>query len=876
MRYNYCRLFALFLLLPFSLQSQNEVSYLEDTFRAMEANFGINISYNTELLKEIRISKVALSGLSLEETLVKLLRNSPWEFDILSQKYVVIKEVSASFYASYDQHFCGNIRDATSLMPLSFANVHLVRTTQGCSSDLNGKFQLKAPFVSNDSLEISYLGYKRIRVPVSYFKADADCPAINLAAETNELKSVIVKENKFEPVLFLTKKHTSKREFSLQNLELLGGQVEKDVFQVLQLYPGISSQEESASDLNIRGGARGQNLILYDGVVLYHFGHFFGKVSAVNPNFSDNVSLYTEGIDAKYGGRVAGVIDIKSIVDIPERANFNIGLNTLATDVSLHLPLFKKKGHLLAAYRSSYSDQFESGFFKKTFDQIFQNSSITEHRSYIERDSISSEDVSSTPVTNFSDLNVKLAWAPNKKDQFSISFVDIKDGLLYTFTEYDDYQTTDSLNISNKGLSLSAQHHWNKENFLSFDFAYSKLKSQYAYAANTLDTIIETRIGNANKINDYAFKLSNFWKVANQNLHAGLQYNIIDEAHKNYIIAPWQSPDTILADTIIGHTFSAFLDYHYDVSSKAHFNFGLRASHYNLTNDFYIEPRFYGNIELGRSWQFKIASGIYYQTINEVIEIDDLNTNSSLWVLARESDADESDTFFSVVKNEQFSFGFEKDFPNWKLTIGAYQKSLTGITSRSLRLGEEFDFEKGNMFAQGLELSAQKQNDRLFSILSYTLGQTYYDFTYPDYTIDAAYDHRHNISWLQGLYLNKFTLASTINWHTGGPYASGPFRLSNADEFPNDISYWIDFKHFHGLRLPNYFRWDISLSWQFGKEKITGKLKLAVLNILNNKNLLSRQYVLDYSGEDDLPPPIIEEKKLGIPFSPNLGIEVQF
>ena len=875
MLHHYCKLFAIVLLLPFSLHSQNEVSYLEDTFRAMEASFGINISYNTELLKETRISKVALSGLSLEETFVKLLRNSPWEFEILSQKYVVIKEVSPSFYSSYDQYICGDIRDAASLMPLSFANVHLVRTTQGCSSDLSGNFQLNAPFVSNDSIEISYLGYKRTRVPVSYFRNKTNCPQMNLDVETNELKSIIVKEDKFEPVLFLSKKHTSEREFSLQKLDLLGGQVEKDVFQVLQLYPGVSTQEESASDINIRGGARGQNLVLYDGVTLYHFGHFFGKVSAVNPNFSDKVSLFTEGIDAKYGGRVAGVIDIRSIANIPPKADFNIGVNTLATDVSLHLPLFKNKGHLLAAYRKSYTDQFESGFFKKTFDQIFQNSSITEHRSFIQRDSLDPEDVSAIPITDFSDLNVKLAWTPNEKDQLSISFVDIRDGLLYTFTEYDDYQTTDSLNISNKGLSLSAQHHWNNEDFVSFDFAYSNLKSRYSYAENTLDTFIETRIGNSNKINDYAFKLSNYWNGNNQNLSTGLQYNIIDEAHRNYIIAPWQNPDTILSDTIIGHTFSTFLDYHYDVSAKAHFNFGLRASYYNLTNDFYLEPRFHANIELGRAWQFKISSGIYFQTINEIIELDDLNTNSSLWVLARESDADESDTFFSVVKNEQFSFGFEKDFPNWKLTIGAYQKSLSGITSRSLRLGEEFEFEKGNMFAQGLELSAQKQNDRLFSILSYTLGQAYYDFTYPDYTIDAAYDHRHNISWLQGFYLNKFTLSSTINWHTGGPYSSGPFRQNNAAEFPDDISYWIDFKRFHGLRLPNYFRWDMSLSWQFGKEKVNGKLKFAILNILNRENLLSRQYVLDYSSDDDIPP-ITEENKLGILFSPNLGLEVRF
>ena len=50
---------------------------------------------------------------------------------------------------------------------------------------------------------------------------------------------------------------------------------EKDIFRTLQLMPGVSSGNETSSGLYVRGGTPDQNLVLLDGITVYHVDHFF-------------------------------------------------------------------------------------------------------------------------------------------------------------------------------------------------------------------------------------------------------------------------------------------------------------------------------------------------------------------------------------------------------------------------------------------------------------------------------------------------------------------------------------------------------------------------------------------------------------------------
>jgi len=102
---------------------------------------------------------------------------------------------------------------------------------------------------------------------------------------------------------------------------ILPGVIEPDVLQTLQQIPGINSSDESVSSLNVRGGTHDQNLFIWNGIKMYQTGHFFGLLSAFNPNLANTISLSKNGTSAFYGESVSSVVDLSSN---SSRSNTNV------------------------------------------------------------------------------------------------------------------------------------------------------------------------------------------------------------------------------------------------------------------------------------------------------------------------------------------------------------------------------------------------------------------------------------------------------------------------------------------------------------------------------------------------------------------------
>jgi hypothetical protein len=54
---------------------------------------------------------------------------------------------------------------------------------------------------------------------------------------------------------------------------------------------GVESTNESIANINVRGGTNDQNLMLWDNIKMYHSGHFFGLISAYNPNVTNKITV---------------------------------------------------------------------------------------------------------------------------------------------------------------------------------------------------------------------------------------------------------------------------------------------------------------------------------------------------------------------------------------------------------------------------------------------------------------------------------------------------------------------------------------------------------------------------------------------------------
>ena len=94
----------------------------------------------------------------------------------------------------------------------------------------------------------------------------------------------------------------------IESLPHLGG----DLFRALTLLPGISANDATA-EFNIRGGRRDTSLIMVDGQELfapYHLADYDNALSIVAPDTVGSVDLMTGAFSARYGDRMAGVLNI--------------------------------------------------------------------------------------------------------------------------------------------------------------------------------------------------------------------------------------------------------------------------------------------------------------------------------------------------------------------------------------------------------------------------------------------------------------------------------------------------------------------------------------------------------------------------------------
>ena len=149
-----------------------------------------------------------------------------------------------------------------------------------------------------------------------------------------------------------TAENVSQVTISPKDLAVLPNVGEVDIFRSLQLLPGISGTNEGSSGLFVRGGTPDQNLVLLDGMTVYHVDHFFGFFSAFNADAIKDVQIYKDGFPAKYGGRTSSVVDLTGKTGDANNFQLGAGLNLLSSNAVMEVPLGGRGSFLLSARRS--------------------------------------------------------------------------------------------------------------------------------------------------------------------------------------------------------------------------------------------------------------------------------------------------------------------------------------------------------------------------------------------------------------------------------------------------------------------------------------------------------------------------------------------
>ena len=504
--------------------------------------------------------------------------------------------LSIVFTQDRTQDISGVVLDMDNLEPLPYANIVVLKMNRGITTNSDGQFVLVDIPAVPCSLMISYIGYRSVTIGYDNSGPQKQLD-IRLKMEALDFQAVDVIADEYQ--IMKSADEVSKVTISPRQLALLPNMGEVDIFRSLQLLPGISSTGDGSSGINVRGGASNQNMILLDGMNIYHVDHFFGMFSAFNADAIKDVQVYKGGFPSKYGGRLSSVIDMTGKNGDLTRRQFGLGANLMSTQILYETPIILG-GSWLFSFRRSYSDFMSSPFFDKMYEFVTGDDEVpTNNRRQINPNNPNQEDAFQQqvfPTFYFYDLHNKVTFTPGDKDVISISMYGGKDFLnesrqtegarnrpgggggfgggnqQQTITRMDDNNT----DWGNLGVSMRWNHRWTDRFSTQALMSSSQFKSNYDRHLYALGGGGRTfKIAEGNGAMDQSYRLDNVYHASAKHiLEFGLEFTNLGT---HYDIAVF---DTIPILDLESNTFlaSLYLEDRWNVTSNLTLGAGLRAS----------------------------------------------------------------------------------------------------------------------------------------------------------------------------------------------------------------------------------------------------------------------------------------------------------
>ncbi|WP_420571480.1 TonB-dependent receptor plug domain-containing protein [Kordia sp.] len=619
-----------------------------------------------------------------------------------------------------------------------------------------------------------------------------------------------------------------------KDFQTLPGFVEPDVLQSVQLIPGIQSPDETSTGLNIRGGTPDQNLILWDGIKMYQYDHFFGMISSFNPYVIEDVKIYKNAAAARYGNHISGVIDIQSHSKIPKKTVVGLGANMIYVDAFVQQPIGEKVA-VIASFRRSYSDAFETVTFDEFSEQIFQNTKITDNNETF------SDVLSLTNNTfYFIDFTAKIIAELSEKSQLSVSAILSKNELDFVskFNEINR-RTDDDLLINNRGIGISWEHTWTKKLTTALNVTTTQYDFEYL-GEELLSNLFDYETIKKNKVSEIGLHFQSEYQLNKKHRFIGgyeLTLNKLD-----YTIGRQSDvifdPDFLISSEDSKNTIHAIFGEHQLKLNDWTIFSGIRASYATTLQSFFFEPRIHVAKKLSDEFNASFSAERQYQFVSQITEFEtqDFGLENQVWVSA-------DDTTIPVLQSEQIGIGTTYQYDSWNVDVEAYYKKISNLTS----LTRGFDVEDsaisiGNSTIIGLDVLAKKRFYNFTSLVSYALTRNEFQFDNLNNTnlFPGNFDIRHYLSFVQSAKFGNLELSLGWRYRTSRPYT-----LATGLEGDNADTVTIQYGERNGERLNPYHRLDFSAKYElkpFKSKDLKASFGISLLNIYNQKNILNRNY----------------------------------
>jgi len=866
------------LCLAFGLQAQSVLSGnfqnepLPAVFQTLEKTGWLSISYDPALVQNIRITAV-FSNKTPADAFDILLRETPLIADIVRSGYVIIRRRGETTPPPPEPLIlCGRVLDADTREPLPYVSVFAEKSRLQVQSAEDGRFTIKTTVEKGemDTVTLRYLGYQSLRLPARKLRRTT-CPELLLRPDTRALMEIIVTDRALDPV-GLPAEGEAQSKIRPDRGGFVPGLGEPDPFRMIQFLPGITAEGDKAGELIVRGGSSDQNLVLWEGIPIYHTDHLFGVVSALNPYVVNRVNVWKGNFGADQGGRVSSLIDMRSEPRALEKPTFSVGLNLVSAYFSFETPLFRRKAGVLVAARWAFSDLIENKAYQKLFGYATQNSRIRDDQNTQQSDTLLLHAIRIQPTSAFSDANFKFFWQPTSRTRFEYSAYVGSDLLQYRLDANIPnwgfyYAGGDTVKVGNAGICMRLKRQWTENYHSEWQIAASYYRSLYNYAGS-FDTASFPQLiqYQENAINEGVFRFDNAWRVSpRQEFRFGFQSvrtaNFFLERLSNL---PQQDEREWSVDRPSNQT-AVYAIWRLGDSTHWSIEGGLRNVTFNYAVRSYWEPRFSAQWSPLPGFRLKANAGVFHQFMRKAFIPNELGLNNEAWFTASDDKS-----ILPVLENRQMSFGAALSKGGWLLDMEMYGKYLNPLTALNLRFNgqPESANARGEERAGGLEILLRKRWGVYTSWLSYTTGGTEarFDSLNAGVAFPTDYNQRHALSWAQNWSWKHWSISLAWNFHSGRPFTP-PVGIRTELQPDGTESRFVDYGPRNTARLPDYHRMDLSAEYKFKAGKMKSTIGLSIFNFYNQPNLQSRAFFVettyDSNGEPRYGVSSIERTLLG-------------
>ena len=456
----------------------------------------------------------------------------------------------------------GRIIDEQGL-PFLGANIFVVGTYDGATSDENGNFSFTTTAVGKQQLQISFLSYETI---ILEFDVENYQPKVfTLKESVNTLNAVEVTAGTF-------KAGDNSKATALKAMDIVttAGSA-GNIIAALETLPGTQTVGENGR-LFVRGGEADETQTYVDGIrVGQPYGASANNVPTrgrFSPFLFSGITFSTGGYSAEYGDALSSVLLLNSI-DEPVQDQTDISIMTVGVGL----------GKTKKWKKSSFT--FNTSYINLAPYQLVVPQNLDWNKPY---ETLAGESIFRHKFKN----GILKVYGAFDYSTFSLNQKDIN---------FDDKIRFD-LNNNNLYFNTSYKGYLNDNLQLQTGFSYG-------YAQNKIG-ISADNVGNNERTLHTKFKLRNSFSnrfklsVGADLFHTNFDenFNAFGYGYQNNSIAFFTEAEVLL-------------------SRKVAFNLGLRSSNASIVDEFTVEPRVSFAYKVSENSQFSMAYGNFNQTAKQ-------------------------------------------------------------------------------------------------------------------------------------------------------------------------------------------------------------------------------------------------------------------